>query len=276
MPIKLVIEEDEIENEKVEVIEKFSPDNFESLIPDDALVVNVKWNVPVLELDEVRAKIIFDFPLRNLFSYLDFCNVKILFSSMGFHVNGDARIPHVHLNFICNSLDEKSYKAITQNSSQHRTRWFEKNGSQDQFKFLTFKWHKTIDKTKPKYSTLSYPLKEGHSLIAEFPDAYKNISPEVFEYLKSVGQSIYNQELGLHLRQNKCEERKKNSLLELFELCEKNKNKFSTFHGMLLWLDDNYISTLTIADYPDPKNYKTNCQKIAVKLGFIKYSNLCV
>ena len=38
------------------------------------------------------------------------------------------------------------------------------------------------------------------------------------------------------------------------------------------WLDDNYISTLTLEEYPDPRNYKINCQKIAVSLGKLKYS----
>lgn len=264
MPIKLVIEEDE------EVIEKSIAEKLESLISDDDMVLTIKWNIPTCDPDEVLSKIVLQFPINDINRYLEHCGAKIKYSSIGYHMNGDHKIPHIHYHLITEHF------VYDKNPSQHRYRWFTKNGTNEEFRFITIKKTEKIDNTKPKYSTLAYPLKEGHSLRLEFPDCYKNIDEDTFKFLKDVGQAIYNQECGIHLRTAKCEERKKNQLLELNELVEKNKNNFKDFHGMLLWLDQNYISSLTITEYPDPKNYKTNCQKIAVRLGFLSYSKLCV
>lgn len=119
---------------------------------------------------------------------------------------------------------------------------------------------------------MAYPFKEGIELSC----CNFGLNQKEIKFLKDVGQEIYEKACGLRLRQDKCEERKKNALLELYSLCETNKNSFGSFKQMLLWLDKNYIATLSIEDYPDPKNYKTNCQKVAVQLGLITYSSLCL
>lgn len=261
MPIKLVIEE-----ETEEVIEKSIPVLFEELISNDDTVITIKFNIPALP-EEALAKLVMEFPLRDIFDYLEFCKVKIKFSSFGLHLNGENKVPHVHLHLITENYTPDK------NPSQHRSRWFARLGGRTTFNQLSFKYSK-IDPSKAKYSTLSYPLKEGKGLLEEFPDCYKNISAEMYKFLLDVGTSIYNKELGLHLRQDKCEERKKNSLLELNNLLVKNKSNFYDYKSMMTWLDDNYISSLTLTELPDPKHYKTNCQKIAVKFGYIKYSNL--
>jgi len=263
MPMKLIIEEEE-------VIENSIADLFEAGVSEDASVINIKWNVLTSDEDEVLGKIIVNFPASDIFRYLEFCNVKIKYSSAGFHLLGDSKIPHVHLNLIVDSYTPDK------NPSQHRTRWFQKSGTSEHFKSLTFKYNKKIEMDSPKYSTLAYPLKEGHSLFECLPFLYKNISVQQHKFLLDVGTSIYNRECGLHLRQAKCEERKKNALLELNSLCEKHKYEFYDYETMLLWLDVNYISTLTITELPDPKHYKTNLQKIAVKLGYLTYSQLCL
>lgn len=263
MPIELVIEED------------FCPSIFEDSIPDDSVVLNLKWNIPVIEENEIMSKIDL-YPLDQILEYLKNCGLEILYSTMGYHLNGDKKLPHIHHNFICSSLPDKVYKLLTQNSSLHRSRWFNKkyeNYNASVFSQVTYRWHKKIDVESPKYSTLSYPLKEGHGLISQFPLGYKNISDDCYTFLLSCGTAIYNKEYGLHIRQQKCEERKKNSLIELFDLLK--NEKFSTYKEMLKWLDSNYISKLLITEYPDPKNYKTNCQKVGVKLGLINYSDFC-
>lgn len=271
MPVKLTIEEDDeiLENPVFE---------FEKKIPDDSMCISIKWNVPTEDPAAVEGMILIDYPFLEIARYLEHCNIKVLYSTFGYHLLGDAKIPHTHHSLVCSPLSDKDYNSITKNKSQHRIdRWFNKQtGLNDQFRFLTWKWTKKIDTSHLKADPLSYPLKEGHHFYETMPEKYIGISQDIFEYLLSVGQAIYNKEVGLHMRQDKCDERKKNALLELFSLVEKNKNKFNNFNSMLIWLDDNYISNLTIGEYPDPKNYKTNCQKIAIRLGFLKYSNLCV
>lgn len=259
MPIKLKIEEEE-------VIEKSIAELFEELISNDDTVITIKFNV-LSSPEEALVKLILEFPLRDIFEYLEFCKVKIKYSSFGLHLNGENKVPHVHLHLITEKYTPDK------NPSQHRKRWFTKSGGRTTFNDLSFKYSK-IDPTKAKYSTLSYPLKEGKGLLEEFPNCYKNITPQMFDFLLEVGTSIYNKEVGLHLRQDKCEERKKNALLELHRLLVENQSCFYDYKSMMLWLDDNYISSLTLTDLPDPRHYKTNTQKIAVKFGFLKYSHI--
>jgi len=178
-------------------------------------------------------------------------------------------------------VEKFNIKSMNSNKSQHRKRWSDRNGfSNDKiFKDVSFVLHEKIDCNNPKYYTLSYPLKENISLWYNDPSYYlfnkKPMTEKQLNFLKSVGSEIYNLQVGMHLRREKCEERKKQSLTDLFDLCVKNKIEFNNYREMLNWLDVNYISTLELHDYPDPKNYKTNCQKIAVKLGFMRYSELC-
>ena len=230
------------------------------------MVICVKLNTSDMEL----------FPFFDLNKYLTDNEIVIKYSSYGQHLQGENKRPHVHLNMI---VEPFNFKKITQNASQHRKRWYDKNVESEidaQFLNLTFKFHDHLEKNKPKYSTLSYPLKEGLGIFGKHftKYAYKNVNKEMYNFLLSVGTDIYNKEVGLHLRQEKCEERKQCALQDLFKMCTDNKSNFRSYKEMALWLDTNYIDKLDINEYPDPKNYKTNLQKIAVKLKLMKYSDM--
>jgi len=218
-----------------------------------------------------------EFPFFDLKRYLDDNEIVVKYSSFGQHLQGQNKQSHFHLNMICEAFN---YKKITQNASQHRKRWYDKNADTEvarEFLNLSFKFHDHLEKNKPKYSTLSYPLKEGLGIYGTHSFskyAYKNVSKEMYNFLLSVGTEIYNKEVGLHQRQEKCEERKQCALQDLFKLCNENKLSFGSYKEMSMWLDINYIDKLDINEYPDPKNYKTNLQKIAVKLKLMKYSDM--
>jgi len=214
------------------------------------------------------------FPFADLNKYLSDHEIKIKYSSYGQHLNGENKVPHVHYNLI---VEPFNYKKITQNASQHRKRWYDKNIENEidpDFLKLSFKFHDHLEEKKCKYATLSYPLKEGLHYWNDRQVVYKNVNKEMFNFLLSVGTDIYNKEVGLHQRQDKCDERKQCALNNLFQLCDENKMKFGSYREMSIWLDVNYIDKLDIGEYPDPKNYKTNLQKIAVKLKLMKYSEL--
>ena len=280
MPVNLIIEEDE-----ELVFEKNNSDNdpiakqMEKIIPDDAMVIDIKYNIPPLKDGETfQQKVLENFRIEDINIYISEYT-KILFSSIGIHLKGKSQNPHVHYNLIVNSFEINKIKA---NASQHRQRWCKKEGYNydDIFSGVSFKFHDKMDKTKPKYFTLAYPLKERHHIWDDDNSYYQynksQMTKPQFDFLLDVGSSIYNLQEGLHLRQEKSEERKKQSLIDLFELCKNNSQHFKTYKEMLIWLDHNYISQLEIYEYPDPKNYKTNCQKIAVQLKFLNYSQLCV
>lgn len=243
---------------------------FEEAIPDDVMVINVKLNFDITDEEplEERHRILPTYEIRK---YIENLGCKILFSSAGYHLNGERKQPHLHYNFITTSFK------VPSNPSQHRNRWFNKeDDANSDFLKCTFKFHQAIDTKTPKYSVLSYPLKEGlqvkENRLYTFNATPMTKAQKTF--LMETGKAIYEKEQGLKLRQDKCEERKKIALNDLFKLCSDNKTEFSNFKQMIVWLDCNYIDKLNIEEYPDPKNYKTNCQKIAVALGKLKYSDI--
>lgn len=246
-------------------------EQFEKDIPDDCMVINVKYNFEI-EDEYTADDAMNNVPFYEFAKYVRDLGCEILFSSAGYHLNGDNKQPHLHYNFITTQFFPPS------NPSQHRKRWAKKSDASLEFLHASWKFHHKIDKTTPKYSVLSYPLKEGHDIKHHRKSIYLYdtlpMTKEQIQFLKDVGKGIYDKELGLKLRQDKSEERKKNALLGLYGLCLDNKEKFSTYRNMVVWLDTAYIEPLEIEEYPESKNYKSNCEKIAVKLKKLKYSDI--
>ena len=241
-------------------------DRLEQEIPDDSFVTTVKYNFDLKDDNETPY-----YPLFDIRAYVKDLAGDILYSSCGIHYNGKHKQPHVHYHFITNTFYPPS------NPSQHRKRWAKKNEASLDFLKCSFMFQ-PIDTTKPKYSTLSYPLKEGHEVKCDkkfvYIDNMQPMTKDVLLFLKEVGKAIYDKECALKLRQDKCEERKKVTLHTLFEICAANKDKFSSYRQMIIWLEDNYITKLSLDELPDVNHYRTNCQKIAVNLGILKYCDI--
>lgn len=241
---------------------------FEQNIPDDASVIEVKINK--LDISEnamqgCKEKV----SIYAISQYIKDLGVEILFASFGVHLKGKNKVPHAHWHFITTPLAKKP-----SNPSQHRQRWENKNEQLGVFEDHSFIYHTKIDLTKPKYQILSYPLKEGIRADYHQKSFYINLKKQEIDFLELIGRSIYDNELALNLRREKCEERKKLALTDLHRICAENISKFSNFREMCLFLDENFINNLELGDYPDPRNYKTNLQKIAVNLKLLKYSDL--
>lgn len=246
-------------------------DQFENLIPDDSMVVDIKINLPDYNGENGFALADVGFHYMDLKQYILDLGCKILFSTAGIHLRGKNKMPHIHYNMIT------TFCFPPTNPSQHRARWVKKNNiNLNTFENVSFKFHQKIDANSPKYSVLSYPLKEGIkvNLASCFVFDCKAMSRKYIDFLMEVGKAIYDKQMGLKLRQDKSEDRKNLALENLYQLCVENKNMFSNYKEMVVWLDTNFIAKLELKDYPDPKNYKTNCQKICVKLGKLKYSDI--
>lgn len=198
-------------------------------------------------------------------SYLTDLKLEIIYSTMGLHLNGENKKPHLHYHLIVKELPSGTFQS---NNSQHRKRWMAKDENQDfSFENTSIRFPK---KENPVWQHLAYPLKEGHIL----KKGIRNLNKEKLEFLLEYGKNLYQVSLGNRARQDACEERKKVSLNTLAKLLGEHKSEFTDYRTMVLWLDINYIEKLPLEEYPDPKNYKTNCQKIAVNLGILKYSNI--
>lgn len=251
-----------------ENIESNLAEEIEELLPPDAVCLSVKVNLAEDEYDEKN----FTPPyFASILAYLKDSGVAVLASTAGVHKEGRNQIPHIHYHFICERFSPPS------NPSQHRKRWLSKkdNDSSDLGE-ASFKYQK-LDTRYPKYQFLSYPLKEG-LMVPKFYYPYlmtfdgKKMSNEMIDFLKKVGQTIYQTQAAIRLRQEKSQQRKQLALQDLYEICK--DHTFPSFKAMLIWLDENYIDGLDLDEYPDPKNYKVNCQKVAVRLGLLKYSEL--
>lgn len=197
-------------------------------------------------------------------SYFIDCKLDIVYSSMGLHLNGENKQPHVHYHLIVKELPSGTFQS---NNSQHRKRWLAKEDNQQaSFENVSIRFPKQQD---PVWQVLAYPFKEGHII----PKGNKNIK-KYTEFLTEYAKNLYQVSLGNRARTEACDERKKVSLLSLAKLCEDNKSEFADYRQMVIWLDTNYIDTLPLEEKPDPRNYKTNCQKICVHLGKLKYSDI--
>lgn len=232
----------------------------EDFIPDDATCISVKLNIPDYDLSDNNYVVPYWTDIKN---YLKDSGVEILCASSGIHINGKKQIPHVHYHIIANHYNEPS------NPSQHRKRWLAKADNKTcSFGDASFKYQ-TLEQNKPKYQFLSYPLKEGIVLQSRYYiyDG-KNMTKEMKDFLMSVGKSIYEKNVALHLRQEKCQERKQLAFKELCDLV--GDRSFSSFTDMCDWFDENYLFKLDYDELPDPKNYKTNIKKIGIKKRLIR------
>lgn len=232
----------------------------EQFIPDDATCISVKINVPDYDPSDNN----FVPPaFASVKQYLIDSGVEILACSSGLHVKGRKEVPHLHYHFIT-----KHYNGVA-NPSGHRQRWLKKKGNEEHdFAGASFSY-KSLESDKPKYQFLSYPLKEGHKLRSSYYlfDGSK-MNTDMVSFLLDVGNTIYQTQLALRLRQEKCQERKQLAFSELVQLV--GDRTFSSFRDLCDWFDDNYLYNLDYDDIPDPKNYKTNIRKIAIKKRLLK------
>lgn len=189
---------------------------------------------------------------------------KVHSYTAGRHDGGREGKPHIHVHFIVDRCTAPT------NPSLHRTRWCKKDLERT-LEGVSFKYQ-YLNGESPRHEFLCYPLKEGKELQYYYYILQgQQMSQFMISWLRNVGNSIYQKQVALRERQDSCAERKKNSLLNLYDLVKDVEIK--SYKEMVFWLDQNYIAKIDLEEYPDPKNYISNVQKIAVKKGLKKYSD---
>lgn len=250
------------ESIKLEIEELSLAEELSSTIQEDYKCISVKINYTKDEYDADLVTPPDEF--HSVKAYFNDCKLDIVYSTLGLHLQGENKKPHVHYHLIVRSLPSGTFQSA---NPMHRKRWQSKEGNEMYtFENVSIRFPKKED---PVWQQLAYPFKEGRPIMV----GCKNIT-KYYNFLMEYATNLYQVSLGNRARQEACDERKKTNLLSLAKLCQDHKSEFTTFKEMMIWLDTSYIAMLDLEDYPDPRNYKTNCQKICVHLGKLKYSDM--
>lgn len=236
---------------------------FEENIGLTDLCVSFKINIPNMDEDEqIRL-------VQKLILYMK-SHAELICYTQGIHTEGKRQIPHIHLHFIINS--STGWSKVMTNASQHRKRWFAKEGYEyPDSKVIEMKCQ-AVDQTQPKYHFLAYPMKEGKYLkratMFEFLNA--PMTTEMRNFLVDYGKSLYNLKVAHDLANDRCEERKELKYSEIL-LCAKSFTG-TTFREFQIHMEASYIQKIIDKgdNVPDIDNYKKNLKRAAVQLKFFK------
>jgi len=201
----------------------------------------------------------------------------ILFSTAGLHKNGERKVPHIHYAFVLTD-----YKEFKSDPGKHRAAWCKKNKMRNEFPVgnLFVSKYVPLEKDKPKFQVLSYPLKEGCGfegcpVNTAFGEPMKK---EYYEFFKDVGRTIYDKELAARERRDKSDERQKNSLKAMADYAKTGlkDGKLDKFHNISQLRDyvEGYLDTLEMEKLPTYANYMKDIHAIGKSLKVFKYSQL--
>jgi len=233
---------------------------FDKLIPTDAIVVSFKWNDGEMPDEYGDA-------LNDYVSSF----ASVIASIAGLHKLGKAEKPHSHYTFI---VDTFHSKPVTCNPTDHRKKWCKRTGRDpDYFKGKLSVKISAIDSDKPLYYPLAYPLKEGHRIAhSELYLRRTQVTEEHMRFLEEVGTSLYSASKSKQEARDKDDNKKKRHRTDLLAFCKDNRNKFSNYQELVLYLDDAYYAPIPFEEKPDLANYKKNIQIVAVELSILKAS----
>lgn len=237
------------------------PKKLSDSIFEDYRIISVKINYAKGEYDEDDKESPPD-EFHSVKAYFNSHNLEVVYSSMGLHLNGENKKPHVHYHLIVKSLPTGTFQS---NNSLHRSRWLAKEGNEvHSFENVSIRFPRK--KEDPVWQVLSYPFKEGYAIKKGTV-----IPQEYLSFLIDYGKNLYQVSLGDRARNDASDERKKQSLLLLGTLCKENTSHFKNWREMVEWLEDNYLSTLSLEEKPDFPTYVKNCQKVGNHLGMFRY-----
>lgn len=249
-------------------------------IPDDAQVINVKWNYeaylydgeqPADKWEEARKR--FDICTQFIAEYYG----HILHHSCGFHEHGKNHKPHFHFHYIVATPFELLSPAKRCN---RKRRFLESRSDNDGLIFMhgddvpTFKFA-PLDLSKPKWSTLSYPLKEGKCGDLDF---YSFWEPTL-KLLLEVATTIYRAAVAVNERKEKCALNKLTVKQELYDYLKSKRSEFSTFREMCKYVDDSLLARLRASEdisfCPDSGALKENLRQIGIMFGLYTMEHNC-
>lgn len=254
--------EDTIDNKIIEY--------FNNYIPDNAVVISAKYNLPWDFTIEDAS----DIDMIDVARFIrDKANADTLFQSGGIHFKGKNKRPHIHLHVIC-----RHFKKV-KNLSNWKSQWKKANGCQDDyFEGWTFVV-KDIDLNKPKYYPLAYPLKEKERL----PDTYfrwscdsnkKMIMPEkAISFLEDVGGELFERAEAKREAHEKAEEAQAGIKKAMLNVAEQHRSKYENIQELANIMEDEYLNKLKFEDKSTMKNYENYLKLVGQHVGVYRWAN---
>lgn len=236
---------------------------FEENIGKNDFCVSFKLNIP--DMDDIEQR----HYVTKIIQYMK-ANADVQMYSHGIHLEGKRNIPHIHIHFIITS--SVGWTKVMTNASQHRKRWFVKEGLEyPEGKVLEMK-SQPVDPLQPKFHFLAYPMKEGKYFKNGDFFSFLNspMTTEMRKFLVDYAKNIYDQKVAHDLAADKSEERKEIKYSEILNIARKFTG--GSFRDFQVYMEDNYITKLIDAgdSVPDIDNYKKNLKRAAVQLKFFK------
>lgn len=214
-------------------------------------------------------------------AYLENYGYNIIGLSVGYHYEGKNERPHAHSHFICRpSTGSALLRISASNESRDRKAWVAKEYKKNEKVYclddISVKYT-VVDPESFHAEMLSYPLKEGHRHPNPEFYIYQNgqMSEDMVVALQRYGQNLYAATKAESERKAAAAEKSRSVREKILMIAELHKHKFRTYRDMVLLLDEKYIGNLEFSEYPRPNDYKVHCQQVAIKLGVMKFSDLC-
>lgn len=232
------------------------------------------------------------FYIRGVRTYHIEYGYDIIAQSVGIHTQGINERPHLHIHMVGVPKRDKALERISSsNPSRDRSAFlkkYEKKQKTDTslpnifLEDIEVKYEK-VDVDSYHADILAYPVKEWTPLKPECVLPIENYKNE-YEQMEISTQNALLQYASALWEKSKAEvERKRRAKLKtqgvrenILMIANLHKPKFGKdYKKYLQVLDEYYISNLEFEDYPRPNDYKVYCQQVAIKIGILKYSDLC-
>lgn len=214
-------------------------------------------------------------------AYLENYGYDIIGLSVGYHFDGKNQNPHAHSHFIGRPARDKALlRKCATNESRDRKNWVDKEYRKNNKVYclddLSVKYE-MVDPDSFHADMLAYPLKEGnrHPEPAFYQYQEGQMSEGMIVALQAYASNLYIATKAERERKAVAAEKSRTVREKILMVAELHKHKFRTYRDMVLLLDEKYIGNLEFSEYPRPNDYKIHCQQIAIKLGVMKYSDLC-
>lgn len=233
-------------------------------------VINVKVN----HIYERGTDPELDVCLSIVHEFIEWRNIEIVASSAGVHTRGKNGIPHAHYVFIA-----KFPQKIDNKHSRHWDKFRRLKYPLTSLSTISFRYD-LMRADKPCWQILSYPLKERNYLGNLWYTIKGNLMEnDIKIFLENLGSRLFEEQIAIQERNEACEERKKEKLLNMYEetlsYLAENPDAFSNNVLLFLnWAETKFVKHQPIDQSPMYDSFSKNAIHVAQKIGLVSYTTM--